>query len=706
MGALAIPPVNNGQFGALQVMGPAQIDAATQKQAEDKAASEPVTDQQATGLAAIIRRRWEIMVRHRNSADGWSTRLLDCQRQVNGQYSPQKLAEIRKFGGSDIYARLTAVKCRGASALLRDVYLGQDMPWGLEPPDDVNVPIEIFKAIQAKVESEIMNNRAATPPVQMSPDDVRDRTFVLIDAAREAAKKKAKKKTDIAQDKVQTLLTEGNFYGALAEFLDNLPKYPFAVFKGPTVKMRPHIKWVNGSPIEEQKPTLWWENVSPFDVWWSPGVSNIVDGDVVQRKRYTRADLNDLLDLPGYDHDAVRAVLTDYPNGYSAEWDYTDATRASLESRESPIMNETGLIDCLEFHGNVQGKDLIDIGVPKKKVPDPMRDYAVQAWLISRYVIKVQLAPSPRKRHPFKITSFDKLAGTPVGNGLPDILADIQDAANAALRATVNNMAYSSGPQVTVNLSRLDPSSNPEEMYPMKCWYVQEDPLVGRGSGAEKPIDFFTVPSTVQQNLAAYSAFFAMADDYSAIPRYLQGSSAGGAGRTASGLAMLMGSASKTLQTVCGNVDHDIIKPAIEDQVDLILLTDTTDMMDGTENIVVKGVQVAMQRETLRSRQMEFLQATANPIDVQITGPKGRAAVLREVSKTLGMPGEQIVPSDEQLDLQQQQAQQIAQAQGIPGHGGVGQPAAQAQGDQPSPPNQDMGPRTNMIPTRPAGGMH
>jgi hypothetical protein len=77
---------------------------------------------------------------------------------------------------------------------------------------------------------------------------------------------------------------------------------------------------------------------------------------------------------------------------------------------------------------------------------------------------------------------------------------------------------------------------------------------------------------------------------------------------------------------------------------------------------------VAMQRETMRARQLEFLQLTANPIDMQIMGPKGRAAVLRNVSTTIGMPGEEIVPSQEELEQQQQQAQALAAQIGAAGH--------------------------------------
>ena len=702
MAAIPVPPQNAGGAGALQVMGPAQMQVAETRQREQLAQSQTVTPTQAVGLAAMIRRQWEIMTTHRNGASGWSERLLSAMRQFNGQYDPAKLSEIQRFGGSQIYARLTAVKCRGASSLLRDVYLSVDRPWGLEAPADAEIPERVIQAIIQKVQSEVMG--MVTEGAQPSVDDVRDRTLSLLEAARQAAKKKATVQVKVAEDKIETLLQEGNFYGALAECIVDLPIFPFSSLKGPVVKMQNIVKWRNGVPYTDMVPKLCWLRVSPFDIWWSPGASTIGDANVIERIRFTRADLNDALDLPGYDHKAVRAVLTEYPNGLSDQPDSTDSSRAVLESRENPFWNMTGLIDCLEFHGCVQGQMLLDAGMPKRLIPDPMRDYAVEAWLIGSYIIKLQLAPSPKKRAPYYITSFEKVPGTLVGNALPDMLEDLQEAANAALRAINNNMAMSSGPQVVVNDDRLSGMENGEEIYPWKRWHVTSDPM-GAGSSANKPIEFFQPASNIQELMATFQMFFAMADDVSAIPRYLQGGASGGAGRTASGLAMLMGNASKVLQTVCANIDRDQVAPALDALLDMILLTDTTDVLDGTEKVVVKGVSVALQRETLRARQLEFLAATANPIDMQIVGPKGRAEVLRAVANTMGLPGEQIVPSAEDLATQERMAQQVAQNTGIPGHGGVGENAAAAQGAQAGPPNKDMGPRTSLTPTRVSGGV-
>jgi len=128
-------------------------------------------------------------------------------------------------------------------------------------------------------------------------------------------------------------------------------------------------------------------------------------------------------------------------------------------------------------------------------------------------------------------------------------------------------------------------------------------------------------------------------------------------------------------------------------------------LLNGDERVRVLGVSVALQKETQRSRQLEFLQITANPIDAQIVGPKGRAAILRNVASTIGMVGEEIVPSEEAINAMDRQSKQLAMQQGQPGHAGMGEPAAAAQGNQPPPLNNDMGPRTNMMaPRAPVAG--
>ena len=680
----------------LRVVGPSQLEAADKARAEETEAAQSAIDNGVmSSIAGYVRKEFDQMKRHRsNTLSGWSDRLLNALRVFNGQYDAAKLNEIRQFGGSEIYARIVAMKCRGASSLLRDVYLSPDRPWGLDPADDPKIPDEIMASIKELVNTEIGGLAAAGQ--QPDIDQIRDRTQQLVGAARQAAKKKVSLQAHVAEDKLDEILKAGSFYKALAEFISDLPLFPFACIKGPVVRIVPTVTWESNSAVVKQVPRLTWTRVSPFDVWWTPGVSDIEDAAIIERTRLTRADLNDLLDLPGYNQDALKTVLDLYGQGGLVDnWDVTDAERAVQESRENPNLNQSGMITCLEYTGNIQGKMLLDYGMDKKTISDPLRDYFVQAWVIGNYVIKVQMAPSPRKRHPYYITSFEKVPGTPVGNGLPDILNDVQEAGNATLRALINNMSISSGPQVVVNDERLSPDEDGEQMYPWKRWHVQSDPM---GNNSAPPINFFQPSSNAQELLGVYQKFVDMADELSAIPKYLAGSGAtGGAGRTASGLAMLMGNASKILQTVAANIDRDVLDPLLSALYDMVMLTDTSGMLTGEEKVRVLGVSVAVQKETQRARQLEFLQITANPIDTQIMGPKGRAAILRNVATTIGLPGEQIIPTADELDAQEKMAQAQAQAQAVPGYAGMGENAAQAQGgQQDTGASGDMGPRTNI----------
>jgi hypothetical protein len=663
------------------------------------AAQTAATNQQvANALVAFIDNEFNRMVRHRDGANGWSDRLVSAMRVFAGQYDSQKLMEIRKFGGSEIYARLIAAKCRGATSLLRDIYLNTDKPWGLKPTPDPTLPEDIAATIGQLVEAEVGN--AVRGGQQPDPNQIRDRITNLIAAAKRASIKKARVEADAAFKKLDDILVEGGFYEALGMALVDISLFPFCCIKGPTVRITPEVTWVQGQAQVVDKPKMFWDRVSPFDVWWTPGVSRIRDAAVIERSRLVRSDLNQLIGLPGYDSTAIMEVLRWYgQSGYVETNASTSETpRAVMESREDPRMNQSGQIDMLEYHGYVQGTILLEQGMTAEQIPDPLKDYFVDVFKIGRYVIKVQLSPSLRKRPNYYMTSFEKVPGTVVGNALPDILADVGDAANSALRSLVNNMAIASGPQVVINDDRVAENEDSDQLYPWKRWHVVTDPL-GANNG-QMPVSFFMPSSNAQELLTVYEKFTQIADELSAIPRYVTGSErTGGAGRTASGLAMLMGNSAKILQTVAANIDTDIVEPSVTDLYDMVMLTDKTGMLRGDESIDVLGVNVAMQRETQRQRQLEFLQITANPIDTQIMGIRGRANVLRPVADGIGLDGEDIVPPDDEIKAMTAGGPGGAPAPpgAPPGAPGAVDTAAAPGAPPGAAPSAPQGPQTNVV---------
>ena len=115
------------------------------------------------------------------------------------------------------------------------------------------------------------------------------------------------------------------------------------------------------------------------------------------------------------------------------------------------------------------------------------------------------------------------------------------------------------------------------------------------------------------------------------------------------------------LLTVASNIDRDIFNPLLQNLYNMILLVDKSGMLRGDEQIQVRGVEVAAEKESERMRKLEFLQLTANEIDMGIVGPKGRAAILRDIATDLNMPGEEIVPSEQEMEARMAAAQQAEQ---------------------------------------------
>lgn len=578
----------------------------------------------------------------------------------NGQYTAAKLAGIRQFGGSEVYSRITTAKCRGTTAMLRDVFLGNERPWGLKPTPVPTPPPEAEANIDELMSRELAELAAQglSPP---TPDLVEARRQQLMDQAHKQMYQQVAKETQQAESHVQDILVEGRFYEALNEFLIDLPIYPLAVLKGPVVQMEEQIKWdANGQMTLKKLPKMFWYRVDPMNFYHTPGASNIEDCTCIERLKMSRADFNDLIGVPGYEEEDIRGVLRDYAGGLRDWVDNFDTQYTEEQAKENPNTNRSDLIDSLEFHGPVQGSMLESFGFDREIDPD--LDYYVDAWIVGNYVIKVQFNDNPSKRPIYYVSSFEKVPGAVVGHGLPEIISDIQDVANACFRSMVNNMSIASGPQVAVDEERMMPGCNADELYPWKRWRFESDPM--NNNNPMPPISFFQPKSNAQELMTIYQTMTVMADEISAIPRYMTGSqNTSGAASTASGLSMLMNNASKVLQNIAANIDNDILRPVLTMLYDLVMLTDTTGMLRGDEEVMVQGVGVAAQRETDRMRQLEFLQMTGNPIDMEIMGTEGRAKVLRQLADNLGLEGASVVPGEEDLREKEQKRQRAMQAE-------------------------------------------
>lgn len=674
-------PGNRGVPGVVSLGGIMEVRSLSQLIEDEKAKAEKDNAKpMVTGIAGHIRRCWEEARSHKEQEV--ERQMLRSLRQRRGEYDPEMLAQLHEQGSTTIYMMLTSNKCRSAAAWLREALGG--MPWSARPTPVSDIDPATKDAIVGIAEQEIL--RCMQMGIFPSDADVREFMLAMRDQAFAKIQEVAKARAERMTEKMKDQLFEGGFEDAMDAFIDDLVTFPAAILKGPVVRVRPQLQWSQGPDgkmqvTPEDSFRLEWERVDPFMLYPAPDASGVDDGYLIERHRLSRSDLVALRDVEGYSAAAINAVLDEFGKGGLHEWLSVDSERNLVEQKAFTIdTNPSELIDALQFWGSVQGKMLLDWGVPEEEIEDPLDEYHVEAWLIGRWVIKATVNPDPLHRKPYYKTSWENVPGCFWGHSIPDLCADTQAVCNAAARSLVNNMSLSSGPQVAVDVTRLPKGEDLTQMYPWKIWQFTDNGAWG-SQGA--PVQFFQPASNAAELMGIYEKFATLADEYTGIPRYMSGDArVGGAGSTASGMSMLMSNAGKAIKNVVASVDR-ILKPAIERlyYYNMMYLDDPE--LKGDVSIIAEGAMSLVQKQAQQQRQNEFLNiATSNPMISQIIGPEGISYMLREVAKTLGMDTDKIVPSpavlkarmaEQQLQMQaamfQQQAMQ-QQAQGQPQAGG------------------------------------
>lgn len=666
-------PEGRGSSGLVRVLNNDQLDKMEQTK-RDQFAAEKLQNQPLIGsLANHLKMHWESA---KNTKWFVEERLLKCLRQRKGKYDPDDLNAIRAFGGSEIYMMLTNVKCRSIEAMIRDVMLPSgEKPWGIDPTPVPDLPVDEENELAMQVTQEVEMIMANFGPEVVTPDMIDMRLSELREEKRQSHLNVAKKEAKRIERNIEDNFREGGFYDELSKFIKDFATYPTAFLKGPVIRRKKMLTWQDGTPVMGFKNIRTWTRVNPFDIYMAAAARGVDDGYLIERIRLRQGDLLKMKGVEGFDDKSIDEVLMEYNSGSLKDWLWTDQERANLEYRPNEQEDPQAVIEALEYHGEVPGHLLIEWGLDRKKIGNPAEPVPVTAILIGRWVVMARINDDPLGRKPYYAASFESSTDSLWGIAPPELMEDCQRVCNATARALVNNMAIASGPQVEIHRDRLDASENIEKLYPWKIWKTKSDPM---GKNREA-VHFYQPNPMTEALIRVYEYFFGQAGEQLGVPAYEQGvgDAAGGAGKTAHGLSMLMNAASRIIKDAIMSIDANVIKKTVYDTWTHVLLNDNTDYK-GDINVIARASEYLIVAEQLQARRNEWLMATNNPTDMAIIGMDGRAKVLRESSKVLKM-SENIVPSEAEMEMRMS-------AQGAPvGPDGMPMPMGGGGGGGPMP---------------------
>lgn len=599
--------------------------------------------------------------------------IIDSLNRRNGEYSPDKIAKIKESGSSDVFIGLTGIKCRAFESFVHDVYTNakRKRTWDLKPTPIASIPRED----QVRIAADVMGKyeEALQQGVEMTEKEAYDIASKMRADIITGQYKEAHKKADKMSRVLHDQMLEGGWLDAFYKAVMDLASSKACIIKGPIFrkrKVKSGFEKKKGKTVikYEERIIPTFERVSPLDIYPGRSCENVNEGFLAERMIIPRQSLLLNRNEDGYikeniEHVARYGTRTDS----SYDFSYTEE-RDELEEKDTNYTTNmsSSMLDAIEYWCFAPGRMLESYGIKKdingKKI-DPLMDYDINAITVGGTIVFVKLNDHPEQKRPYSVFGYCKEIGSFWYKGIPELIKSEQDITNASARAMVNNLGIASGPQVIIpDTNRIPTGQDISSMYPWKIWQG-----TNVGNTTAPLVDFFQPDSRSGEMLGVINQSMRIADLTLEMPAYSYGSDkVAGAGRTSSGLAMLMGNSNKGLKRVLLGLDRYIFQNIVEKLYDWNMMNNDNDDIKGDMMFLSDGIISMIMKEELSQRRLGLLQATNNEFDMKILGLDGRAKILADAMESLETDYDDIAPSQEKIEaliqqesiLQQQRIQQ------------------------------------------------
>lgn len=577
---------------------------------------------------------------------GW----IEALKRYKGIYEEDLIKKISP-NRSHAFVRVTRTKVKTVDSRLADLLFpaNGDKNWEISPTPIPEMSDARKQAIIQLYEQETQQ--------QITPEKL----DMLI---QQEAIKQAKKMSKVISDQ----LIELRYRDIMKNVIHSGNVYGTGILKGPLAAItenKQYYKYIDDNAKERwllkdyNKVVPFAEYVRVWDIYPDMEATDFRDCRyIVQRRKMNKHDLLSLAKRSDFSGDVIYKYIANNPEGRYDKKDFEIQlqTMGDIISDSEDGVGKSRKYELLEFWGFVDAKLLEGWGVEIPEEKKGMIDIPANVWVLGDKVIKAILHPLDGIRWPYYVYYYDKDETSIFGEGIPSIMKDMQELTNSAFRAMLDNAAISAGPQIEVNEDLLSEDEDPREIHPFKVWL-----RTGQGADAANPcIRVLSYPSFTPEFERMLNMFANYSDEITTIPRYMWGDTSGGAGRTSSGLSMLMGSANMAIKDQVKNFDDGITTPFISAMYHWNMQFNNDEDIKGDYAVVARGSASLIAKEMYTQYLIQFLNITNNPMD---SGIIKRPEIIRSIADAFDLKSETFVMSDKEIQAQQQSQQQQQQQQ-------------------------------------------
>lgn len=648
---------------------PEQDDEPTQADLDERGRreAEALLDWMHGFINELDREATEREAKKKPTEDGW----VEDLRQYYGSYDEKTEKELLDEEKSILFANKTRPKTDSCEARISDMlFPTDDKNWAISPTP---VPELSAEAKRSSKQAEELTAQANAAHATQGPEAglaVATQASAAAQAAKQAEKEMevALERSKAMSAEIEDQLVECDYAIQMRDVIRDACRIGTGVSKGPIgSSQRSRRAWrktseadASGAAIyeltftEDRRPAF--VRVDPWSLFPDPDARRPRDSeDWYERHLLKPKGLRALARQPGYNKDAIRALLKEGPNGDAPQ--YLQQIRA-ITNEAQPISGK--VYKVWEYRGSLNIDDMRRLirALKDEKLAaiydnedeefDVLEDIPVVVIFCQGQILKFGIHHLDSAESIYSFFCLEEDDAAVWGFGVPRMMRDSQAAMNGAWRMIMDNAGLSSGPQIVICQQKVKPEDGDWSIRPKKVWIKQPGVLP-----QETVFEVHEIGNNTGELLQIIEKAAQFIDEETNVSLIAQGEQGTHTTQTSGGMAILMNAVNVVFRRFIRNFDDNVTIPNLRRAYDWNMQFNRKDHIKGDFEVSARGSSVLLVREIQTQNLANLIGMAANPmVSALIKSPE----LLRKLVSSMMINPDEVVKTDDEIEADQRAA--------------------------------------------------